>query len=223
MCCVESFSPLHSKSQYLEVRIKSFHSESLEDRRHQERLTLLYFLSPDRIIGVVGCNPQSGEMVSLALNCLISSYQKAELTVHFSQLVPSQNCLWNKQMVIICSYLREPLSVYLSRKLSKPLWQYCWALWAPSECDYYILVRLSFPSLELFFCRLYSRRMCHPLPIWLQVKRLVQLGVLQFILWDWSENSIQMAKRKTLQWRSPMSQTGSQESGKVHEAAHKKL
>lgn len=138
------------------------------------RLILLCSLSSDRIIGIGGTQRPVKEIISLALNCLISSYQKEQLSVYFSLLLPSQNCLWSKQVVqiwiadiIISIFLWELLSVYLSRKLLRSLWQYCWATWAlriASEFDQCILIRLSSLLLDLFLSGYIQEECAIPCP-----------------------------------------------------------
>lgn len=61
--------------------------------------------------------------------------------------------------------------------------------------------------------RLHWRILHGSLPIWLQIKWLVQLEPLQLFLWDRDESQIQMAEGEALQWRSPLPEAGSQESG----------
>lgn len=63
------------------------------------------------------------------------------------------------------------------------------------------------------WCRLHWRILHGSLPIWLQIKWLVQLEPLQLFLWDRDESQIQMAEGEALQWRSPLPKAGSQESG----------
>lgn len=95
-------------------------------------------------------------------------------TVYLSLLLPSQNCLWSKQVVqiwvadiIISICLWELLSVYLSRKLSRSLWQYCWATWAlriASEFDQCILIRFSSLLLDLFLSGYIQEECAIPCP-----------------------------------------------------------
>lgn len=78
------------------------------------------------------------------------------------------------------------------------------------------------PFLNFWF-RLHWRALHGPLPVWLQIKRLVQLVSLQLFLWTGGESPIQVAQGEALQWRSSLPQAGSQEPGEQRSKANRNL
>lgn len=69
--------------------------------------------------------------------------------------------------------------------------------------------------LNMLFRRSGGRGLLYALPSGLQAERLVTVVSLQRLLWQWTENQVQMAKGEAFQRGEAMSQTRPQESGEM--------